>query len=288
MNNSDALGRWRWAASAIALGATLAACSSALPATHASTPPATHASTRSTAEAPPPAVRSSSASSAPVATGATGVHREIVFGHSVQGRPLTAVELGDPTLPAVLVVGCIHGNEPAGTAVVDRLLATPATAKLHLWLVRTMNPDGQAATTRVNADGVDLNRNFPGAWQPLDRRGGQHYSGPRSLSEPEARAMAALLQRIHPVVGVWFHQALNVIDISQGPRAVEDRLASQLGVREQALTDYPGSAIGWEDQLFPRSAFAFELPSGALTPARSTAIATAIVSAGRRLAASAQ
>jgi protein MpaA len=230
--------------------------------------------------------RRATASHAPTtstATPANTVERTVVFGHSVSGAALTAVELGDPQLPVVLVIGCIHGNEPSGTAVIDQLLRAGPTAGIHLWLVRTLNPDGQQAGTRGNAHGVDLNRNFPDRWQPLDPHGGPNDAGLAPLSEPESAAMATLVRQIRPRVGIWFHQALNVIDISQGPRLVEDRLASALGVREQALPDYPGSAIGYEDQLLPASAFAFELPAGALTPGRAGQIATAILTVSREL-----
>src|SRR5207247_7966723 len=40
--------------------------------------------------------------------------RGVLLGHSVQGRKILAVELGDPAgPPKALVVGCIHGNECA-------------------------------------------------------------------------------------------------------------------------------------------------------------------------------
>jgi succinylglutamate desuccinylase len=40
-----------------------------------------------------------------------------MLGRSWQGRPIQAVEVGDPSRTRVLVVGCIHGNETAGIAV---------------------------------------------------------------------------------------------------------------------------------------------------------------------------
>ena len=93
-------------------------------------------------------------------------NRRSLSGHSVQGRPIRALELGFGSgsrgSRRVLVVGCIHGDECAGTAVVRRLEQLPPPI-FDLWVVPTVNPDGRAAGTRENARGVDLNRNFAGA-----------------------------------------------------------------------------------------------------------------------------
>ena len=112
-----------------------------------------------------------------------------VIGHSVRGRPIVAYERGDRSAPATLVVGVIHGSEPAGLAVIAQLRRLPLPPHVHLWLVPTVNPDGLAAGTRQNAHGVDLNRNWPAAWVHTA------VSGPRPLSEPENRAMRAFILR---------------------------------------------------------------------------------------------
>ena len=72
----------------------------------------------------------------------------VVIGHSVQHRPITLVHVAG-TGPRILVVGCIHGNEPAGIAIVQALERTHP--KADLWLVPVLNPDGLAADTRQNA-----------------------------------------------------------------------------------------------------------------------------------------
>src|SRR5919198_199901 len=84
------------------------------------------------------------------------VHRTMVVGHSVDGRPIVAVETGVRGRPKVLVVGCIHGNECAGIAVVRRLRRRPTPRGADLWLVPSMNPDGRAAGTRQKARIVGL------------------------------------------------------------------------------------------------------------------------------------
>jgi protein MpaA len=84
------------------------------------------------------------------------------IGHSVDGRAIAPVVLGTPgAAHRVLVVGCIHGNETAGIAIVNRLIKAGAPGGTEIVAVPSLNPDGCARGTRQNAHGVDLNRNFP-------------------------------------------------------------------------------------------------------------------------------
>src|SRR5436305_371644 len=85
---------------------------------------------------------------------------------------------------------------------------SPSPRGVDLWIVPDLNPDGVAAGTRQNARGVDLNRNFPWRWRPL---GGVYDSGPRALSEREARIARTLILRLHPRLTVWFHQHLDLV-----------------------------------------------------------------------------
>ena len=196
------------------------------------------------------------------------VDRSVLLGYSVRHRPIVAVEIGDPDSPVrVLIVGCIHGNEPAGIAIATALARRAPPAEADVWIVPDLNPDGVAAGTRANADGVDLNRNFPQAWRPLGPPGSSEYAGPRPLSEPESRLIAALVTRLRPRLTIYYHQALDTVDDSEGPVAAERRYARLAGLPLRALTDYPGSAVGWQDALLGPTAFVVELPAGALSPA---------------------
>ena len=144
------------------------------------------------------------------------VVRRMVLGHSTQGRPIIAFHLGDPTSETkILVVGCIHGNECAGTAIARALIAAPPT-DIDLWVIRNLNPDGSRVGTRQNGRGVDLNRNFPYRWRPMGRPWDKEYSGPHPLSEPEDRIARRLIARVHPDVSIWFHQPLALVVRSAG------------------------------------------------------------------------
>src|SRR5204863_1468397 len=195
------------------------------------------------------------------------VRRHVDLGRSVLGRPIDAVELGDPDNERrTLVVGVIHGNEQAGIPIAKALASHNPPREALLWIVKDLNPDGVAAGTRQNADRVDLNRNFPWRWRLLGSPGYLQYSGPRPLSEPEARAARALILRRRPSIAIWFHQPLGLVDESGGSLRVERRFAKLSGLPLRRLTRYPGSAVGWENHRLPHAtAFAVELPPGRLS-----------------------
>ena len=185
-----------------------------------------------------------------------------LLGRSVEKRAITTVEVGDPSATRVLIVGCIHGDETAGIAVARRL-AQLSPHRIDLWIVPTLNPDGVAAGTRGNAHGVDLNRNFPWRWRP---RRGVYASGPRPLSEPEARIAYRLILRLRPRVTIWFHQHRNLVWASGGDEAVERRFARISGLPFRRLPAIGGSAIDWQNRRLPgTTAFAAELPPGRAT-----------------------
>jgi predicted deacylase len=157
------------------------------------------------------------------------------YGRSVDGAPLRAIRVPAlvDTAPRVLCCANIHGPEYIGGRVAYGLLHAlahgdaPALAlrrRAEIWVVPCVNPDGyrktweaqgrgSLAVLRTNARGVDLNRNFP--LPPGQRRsrlpgagtaepGRATYHGPEALSEPETRALDALMQRVD------FHASANL------------------------------------------------------------------------------
>jgi N-acetylmuramoyl-L-alanine amidase/Zinc carboxypeptidase len=190
-----------------------------------------------------------------------------VIGHSVEGRPIRAVRVGSPRAPIrVLVVGTVHGNEQGGGQVVARLRRATPPRGVALWIVDDLNPDGSAANRRQNANGVDLNRNFPYRWRAQQRPGDPYYSGTGSLSEPESRAAAELVGRVRPRVTLWYHQALRMVVDSGGDPALERLYAARSGLPVRDLPNYHGTATSWQNHTFRGdSAFVVELPGGRLS-----------------------
>src|SRR5215210_6866548 len=205
------------------------------------------------------------------------------IGRSAQNRPIQALRVGSPRARVkMLVVGQVHGNEPAGRAVVARLRRVRPPRGTAIWLVDDANPDGSAAGERHNANGVDLNRNFPYRWQPQD---GVYESGPGPASEAETQVMQRFIERERPRVTVWYHQALRIVVKSTGDPKLEKLYSAGSGLPRRALPRYRGTAISWQNHTFPGdTAFVVELPGGALPVTGVRRHANAVLSLARAVA----
>jgi protein MpaA len=183
------------------------------------------------------------------------------IGTSVQGRPLLAYRLGDRRhgITAVLV-GSMHGNEPAGVRLVEAIRSHLRVRAVDIWVVPTINPDGVAADTRQNAHGVDLNRNWAYRWQ---RQAGQYDSGTKPFSEPETRAMRRFLNLIDARFVVSFHQPLHGVDSDAAKnRRLLNRLATNLHLPKKPMRCNGvchGTMTGWYNAHHSGAAITVEL-----------------------------
>ena len=203
------------------------------------------------------------------------------LGQSTRGRKIEAMRVGDRSAPqSVLVVGCIHGDECAGTAV-TRMLAR-SSPPVDLWLVPTLNPDGFALGRRQNGRGVDLNRNFPSGWRAGGRPWDLEYPGARPLSEPETRIAVRLIERVRPEVTIWFHQPEGLVRAWGPSMTVGRRYARVAGMRFRALRWPAGTAPNWQNHHFRgASSFVVELPAGPLAAAAAARQARAVLALAR-------
>jgi hypothetical protein len=201
------------------------------------------------------------------------------LGRSMLGRPIRAWRIGNPAAELkLLVVGCIHGTECAGTAVARLLLAGAAPSRAQVWVVSNLNPDGLRLGIRQNGRGVDLNRNFPSEWRPLGRRWDPQYPGPRALSERETRIAYRLIQRLRPAITVWYHQPQRVVRAWGPSIATARRYARLARMRYRSIRWPHGTAPNWQNHRFPSSsAFVVELASGSLSRAKADRHAQAIL-----------
>ena len=180
---------------------------------------------------------------------------------SVQGRPILVSDLAPPDARRrVLVVATMHGDELSAASVALHWLqmAQAAPAQTHWRFIPVLNPDGLARPNpwRMNAHGVDLNRNFPTPnwqretkvyWEQRTRKDPRRWPGPNPLSEPEAKYLFDEVVQFDPQVIVSIHAPYGVLDFD-GPVLPPTRLGrlylDQVGVFPGSLGNYSGVQRG--------------------------------------------
>ncbi|HEY0821961.1 MAG TPA: M14 family zinc carboxypeptidase [Rhizobacter sp.] len=194
-----------------------------------------------------------------VPSGARSVRGVPLFQRDVraQGEEATPWVGPGPRAPRrVLVVGGIHGDELSSASLVFHWIAHAGAAPSGLdWrFVPALNPDGlmRAKPARVNANGVDLNRNFPTPrwaqearmyWEKRTRRDPRRYPGRAAESEPESRFLVQTIAQWKPDLIVSVHAPYGVLDYD-GPREPPQRLGrlelERVGIFPGSLGHYGG------------------------------------------------
>jgi hypothetical protein len=164
----------------------------------------------------------------------------ITIGASLLGAPIEAVRFGNGPRKLV-IVGNTHGGPERNTYVLSNLLIDwftthPADvpAGVRLYIIPTLNPDGERLDLRQNANGVDLNRNMNttldacadndwstrvyGAYGVLSDTG-----GPYADSEVESRVIRSFLLDASSVV--FLHSAAGLVFPAQCEDAVAIAMA---------------------------------------------------------------
>jgi hypothetical protein len=181
-------------------------------------------------------------------------------GRSVRGVPLWHRDVslsGKPPRVRVLVLGGIHGDEMASVNVVFDWMERSLKASpdgIQWRMVPLVNPDGlmNKPSTRVNARGVDLNRNFPTPdwastaktyWVSRTGKDPRRFPGYRAMSEPETQWLQKQVEQFKPNLIVSVHAPYGVLDFD-GPPPPPDKMGSlhldQVGIYPGSLGNYGG------------------------------------------------
>jgi murein peptide amidase A len=187
------------------------------------------------------------------------------YGRSQGDLPLRVfLPEGNGAVAGLLTAGQ-HGEEADTSLLVRRLLERIPGTETRWAVIPVLNPDGLLAGTRQNAAGVDLNRNFPSStWEPdatftyppgidpelrfLVNRTNRSSPGARAGSEPENRALIALIERLEPPLVVDLHSPLELIFVRGDiPSELTGRLAAaaNLAWQNEFEGHCPGAFDDW-------------------------------------------
>lgn len=161
----------------------------------------------------------------------------------------------------ILVIAGIHGDEPQSQQLalewIKRLgkINTPS----NFWRVVTeLNPDGRELKSRTNANGVDLNRNFPTKdwdevalphWKDQQKSDPRRFPGKSGGSESEVLCAIAHINDFKPDLVISVHTPYGLFDFD-GPQ--RKKIATNL-LPWKRLGTFPGS-LGrylWDERKIP-------------------------------------
>ena len=192
---------------------------------------------------------------------------KIVYGQSVQGRDLVCWRIGpENTENSVLLVFALHGfeDEFAMDGALLRRIAED-TVRFYaaepdrlngftLYVVPCANPDGLAEGTtnkgfgRCNADGYDINRDFPVNFQKNQTANGKK-TGPNPFTTPEAAALRDLVYSVKPAYALDVHGYIETVYYGrEETRGMARVFAEPFGFKTRAWSS-GGMLCAWLDTV---------------------------------------
>ena len=180
--------------------------------------------------------------------------KEIILGKSIKGVDIKGYSFGDENcFNKTLIIGGIHGVEPQSKEICDLYIEEiknkPFPENCYLLLISALNPDGLLLKTRGNANGVDLNRNFPSStWKNIPVSGNSsYYPGVSPASEPETQIIVDLLKKnnfkkivaVHTNYTIQFPNPPMINYDSEQSRELAEKLSLACGLIAKSDIGYP-------------------------------------------------
>ena len=201
--------------------------------------------------------------------------------YSIKNQPLLIKEY-PPLLKKqkpqarILMLGGIHGDEYSSITIMFKwmkILDKHHSGLFHWKIAPLVNPDGllQKKSQRMNANGVDLNRNFPNDgnqdasltyWKKRNYSDPRRYPGEKPMSELETQWIVQLINDFKPDAIVAVHAPYGIVDFD-GPPKPPSHLGS---LHLKLLGTYPGSLGNYAGLQQHIPVVTVELPYAGIMP----------------------
>lgn len=147
-----------------------------------------------------------------------------------------------------LVIGVFHGDEPQGKYLIDKYLennfSQSLISKNLLLFIPCLNPDGMQLEQRTNANGVDLNRNFPTKnWGEDTSAAGEnpedYFCGSCAGSEIETQFVMDVIEEYKPDKILTLHAPYKVVNYDGPAKDWAESISNIIGYPVEASIGYP-------------------------------------------------
>lgn len=164
-----------------------------------------------------------------------------------------------------LVIGVFHGDEPQGKFLIEKYLKNQANSmselvpRGNLLFIPCLNPDGMQLSQRTNANGVDLNRNFPTKnWgQDTSKAGNNpadYFFGKSAGSEIETKFIIDIIDKFSPKSILTIHAPYKIVNFDGPAKKLAQKISDIIGYPVEESIGYPtpgsfGTYAGVERQI---------------------------------------
>ena len=143
---------------------------------------------------------------------------------------------GSFSMNPILVVGVVHGDEPQGEYLINKYLEE--VDESGMLFIPELNPDGKDKGTRVNSNGVDINRNFPTKNWELSSKD-NYYGGDSPASEIETRFLIDVIEEYKPSLILTLHTPYKIVNYDGPAKEVSEKISEIIGYPVEESIGYP-------------------------------------------------
>ena len=143
---------------------------------------------------------------------------------------------GNKEYKKILVIGVFHGDEPQGEFLIEEYLKIHSNSRLLF--IPCLNPDGLELKQRTNANGVDLNRNFPTKnWQSGEKN--EFFGGENPASEIETKFLVEVIKEYEPKLILTLHAPFKIVNYDGPAKDISEKIGKIISYPVEASIGYP-------------------------------------------------
>lgn len=148
----------------------------------------------------------------------------------------------------VLIIGVFHGDEPQGKYLIEKYLSQKIypqnEGNNNLIFIPCLNPDGMQNNTRINANSVDLNRNFPTKnWGQDGSDAGEnpkdYYGGKAPASEIETQFVIDIIEKYQPKLILTLHAPYKIVNYDGPAHDIAQKISEIINYPVEPSIGYP-------------------------------------------------
>ncbi|MFZ4713337.1 MAG: DUF2817 domain-containing protein [Bacteriovoracaceae bacterium] len=190
---------------------------------------------------------------------------ELPPGRSVLGEKIPVFKSILESKRFIYLMGAVHGDEIEGAHVMKELfsyLKKETRFTLPLIVVPIVNVDGFNKQSRVNHNGVDLNRNLPTDDWTKHFDEPKYNPGKEPLSEPENQFLLSLFKKFEPGFILSFHSWKPILNFNGDCKDIAEYISKYNNYPLDGDIGYPtpGSLGTYGPEVLKCPVLTFECP----------------------------